>query len=172
MSKNRFLRVTSILAPFWRPTCLHFASKIRQKSLRNPILRGIKILIVFGFDFYSILVLFGGPSWGHVGRQDAPKTPQDAAGTRPGHPRRPPRQPKRPQEAPRRLQDRFLVDFWWLFEGFLADCWWIFDRLLVEFSSMLDYIFFHFFCLAFACGLSCNARPPCSRSAGSIIPQN
>ena len=23
-------------------------------------------------------------------------------------------------------------------------------------------------CLAFACGLSCNARPPCSRSAGSI----
>ena len=119
-----------------------FCSKIWHKSFRNPILRGIKILIFFGFYFYSILVPIWGPSWGHVGHQDAPKTPQDAAGTRPGHPRRPPRQPKRPQEAPRRLQDRFLVDFWWLFEGFLIDFGWISDRFLVEFSSMLDYIFF------------------------------
>ena len=38
--------------------------------------------------------------------------------------------------------------------------------MLVKGSSMLD--FFHFFCLAFACGISCNARPLCSRSAGSI----
>ena len=102
----------------WHRSLLDFegqhASILLPKStkiLKNPILRGIQILIVFCFDFSSIWAPFWEPSWSHVGHQDSPKTHQDAARTRLGRPRRPPRHPKRSQDAPRRLQDPFLVDF-------------------------------------------------------------
>ena len=92
----------------------NLASFSFPKSTNIPpksVPRCMIFLIDFCIDVYSILAPFWGPSWGHVGRQDAPKTPQDAAGTRPGNPGKPPRRPKRPQEAPRGLQDPFLVDF-------------------------------------------------------------
>ena len=63
---------------------------------KNPIPKGIKILIIFSLHFFLILVPFWDPSWGHVGHQDGPKTPQDA--------------PKTPQEASREaLQEAFLL---------------------------------------------------------------
>ena len=92
-----------------------FSFQNPQKSFKNPILRGIKILIVFCFDFQSILAPFWEPSWSHVAHQDAPKTlprraqdgskiprgPQEAPRLPQGASKMPPRSPKR---LPRGLQ--------------------------------------------------------------------
>ena len=87
-------------------------------------------MIIFCFDFLSILAPFWGPSWGHVGDQDGPKTP-------PGRPRRPPgRRPKRrlyfkrPQEASRASRPP-PGDFWYLFGICLVSVWYPFGICLV-----------------------------------------
>ena len=134
-----------------------------QKSFKNQILRGIKILIVlllrFLINFGSVLGTKFEPCWPPRRPQDAPGRPQDAPKTPRDAPRR--RQDTlRPQEAPRRLQDRFWVDFSLIVGRLLIDCGLFFFEVKAQ-NWMV--------CLAFACGLSCNARPPCSRSAGSII---
>ena len=94
----------------------------------------------------------------------------------PRYPKRPPRRPKTPnpsgswsitfallnsktpQDAPRSIFGGFLIDFCLISHRFLIDVLSIFSLIFERFLV----------CLAFACGLSCNARPPCSRSAGSI----
>ena len=83
------------------PFCVQNPTKILQKLDS----RGFKILIVFGFDFSSILAPFWEPSWSHVGRLFRAKTPQDAPRTATRRPKTPPRHPKTPQDAPRRPQD-------------------------------------------------------------------
>ena len=119
-----------------------------EKSFKNPILRGIKILIVFCFDFESILAPFWKPSWSHVAHQDAPKTPQDAAETRPSRPRTPQDSAKTPQEAPREpktpprsIFGGFLIDFWSIFDWFLMDFWLIFHWFLIAFFMYFGSIF-------------------------------
>ena len=116
------------------PFCLPKSTKIHQKS--TP--RGIKILIVFCFDFSRFWLRYGSqvgamlatffeprrpqdaprrPQDGHKTPQDAPKTPQDA-------PRRSETlqdAPKAPKTTPgRRFWDDFretLEDFWKIFGG-------------------------------------------------------
>ena len=105
-------------------------------------------MIGFCFDLESFFAPLREPSWVHVGSQDAPKRPQGAAGTALGRRRDalgPPQEAaKTTQEAPRSrraLQDRFLVDFGWIFNRFLTDA----DRFLADFSLIVDYIFRVFF---------------------------
>ena len=87
------------------PTWLHFALPNPPKSFKNPTPRGIQILIAVGFDFFSILAAFWGPSWSHVGHLFRARRPQDAPRTATRRPKTPPRQPKTPQDAPRPPQD-------------------------------------------------------------------
>ena len=83
----------SILEANMPPCCFLNPSK----SLKNPILRGMKILMVCCFDFSSILAPFWEPSWSHVGHQDAPKTPLGRAWGAPGGQQDNPRGPKKPE---------------------------------------------------------------------------
>ena len=92
-----------------------------------------------------------GPCWPPRRPQDAPRTAQEAS-------REAPWDAFVFQEAPRRPQDasrgsRFL------------------GRILGRFGRPICPLFWRIFNSPrfFACGLSCNARPPCSRSAGSIF---
>ena len=73
---------------------------------------------------------------------------------------------------------RFLFDFWKIFltnfdkffGTILGGFWKVWGRILGSFCRQICLLFWGIFNspLFFACGLSCNARPPCSRSAGSI----
>ena len=49
------------------------------KPIKNLTPRGIKNLIAFGFDFWSMLDPFWEPSWSHVGHLFRPKTAQEAS---------------------------------------------------------------------------------------------
>ena len=53
----------TILVPTWLP----FGSKNRIKTVQKSSPRGIKKVIDFCIDFWTILAPFGMPSWGHVG---------------------------------------------------------------------------------------------------------
>ena len=127
-SKNRLSKLVWIFDAIWVPTWPHFGLQNPPSSLKNPIPRGIQKLIDFCFDFWSIWAPFGGPSWGHVGHKDAPKTPQNRLQDASKYQEA----PKRPQEAPR---GPFCAHFGW-FQGpifglclidFLVECWMIFD---------------------------------------------
>ena len=101
----------SILEANMPPFCLQNP----KKSFKNPILRGIKILIVFCFDFQSILAPFWEPSWNHVAHQDDPKRHQKNDrflhrifldfGSILGAKLEPCCPPRRPQDAPGRRRD-------------------------------------------------------------------
>ena len=117
------------------PTWLHFTFPNPPKSFKNPTPRGIKILIVFCFDFFSILAPFWDPSWSHVGHLFRAKTPQDAPRTATRRPKTPPKHPKTPQDAPRPSKTppkrpkppldhdfgMILQRFWKIFGRFLGD---------------------------------------------------
>ena len=100
------------------------------------------------------------PQNAHKTPQDAPKTPQDAPRRPQDAPRTPPRRPKAPPDYDfGTILRRFWKTFGRVLEGFFG-----------RFCRQICLLFWRIFGLPrfFACGLSCNARPPCSRSAGSI----
>ena len=101
------------------------------------------------------------PQNAHKTPQDAPKTPQDAPRRPQDAPRTPPRRPKpSPGNDFGMIVRRFWKTFGRVLEGFFG-----------RFCRQICLLFWRIFGLPrfFACGFSCNARPPCSRSAGSII---
>ena len=132
-------------------------------------------------DLGSVLGTKLEPCWPPFSLQDAPRGFQDAPRTPTKRPKTPPRHPKTPQDAPRPPQDaprtpprrpkappdndvgtilrRFWKTFGRVLEGFFG-----------RFCHQICLLFWRIFGLPrfFACGFSCNARPPCSRSAGSI----
>ena len=128
-------KTRSILDAILLSTWLHFPSPNLPKSSQKPIPKVIEFLIDFSFEFLSILPPFWEPSWSHVGQlfraktaKEASKTPQkaskksqdasqDALGCQ-----NPPRPP------PGLDVDRFLIDFWTIFDWFLMDFRSIFDR--------------------------------------------
>ena len=72
----------SIFDPMLVPTWLHLGFKNLPKSTKNPISEGIKKLIDFCIDFWSILAPFRRPSWSHLGHLFPKKRGTLAEGTR------------------------------------------------------------------------------------------
>ena len=131
-----FPKLRSIFDTFLVPTWLHSASQNPPKTLQKTTPRGIKILIDFCFDFFSILA----PFWNQLGAMLAPKTPprrpQDGprcpARTRPGFPERDPhaqRHPKTPQDAPKAPKTLPRRRFWKDLGEMLENFGKIFGRL-------------------------------------------
>ena len=71
-SKNHLLKITSFRVRFCKPTCLNFGSQNPSKSSKNRSPRGMKNLMNFYFDFWSVFDRFGFP----LGGQDGPKLNQ------------------------------------------------------------------------------------------------
>jgi len=106
------------LAPFCFPN--------PPKSFKNPTPRGIKNLIAFGFDFWSMLDPFWEPSWSHVGHLFRPKTAQEASKT--AQDAQPEREnsPRRLKTLPRHPKPRPDDDFGTI----LKRCWKMFGRFM------------------------------------------
>ena len=163
------------------PTWLHLGTQNPPKSVQKSIPRGIKKMIDFWIDFLAILAPFWEPSWSHVGHLFRAKTPPRRPKTPPGRPhdvpRRlqdTPRRPKTPQDSPKTPPRRPKPPPDDDFGTILGRVWKTFGRVLEgffeRFCRQICLLFWRIFGLPrfFACGLSCNARPPCSRSAGSM----
>ena len=123
------------------PFCLPKSTKILQKSDPKRHQNFDRFLLRFFLDFGSVLE----PTWGHVGPQDAPKTPSRRPKmpspnatrfprTRPARPKTPQDAPRHPQDAPKAPKTLPRRRFWKDFGDILEDFGKIFGRLLGRIS--------------------------------------
>ena len=120
-SWHRFLmRFGANLAPFCFPN--------QPKPIKKLTPRGIKNLIAFGFDFWSMLDPFWEPSWSHVGHLFRPKRPPRRATMPPKTSPRPSKPPRPPQDPPKAPKTSPRQRFWYDFNEILKDFWKIFGK--------------------------------------------